>query len=192
VQATGGNPDNVAVFAAERTSDGALTVMVLNKYLSGSTPVTLNLSGFSGNGTASVWQLTASNTITALGSISYSDNSLATSVPQQSITLFVFPKSSSPPPPPPVTVNAPSNLVATVLKTGVSLRWTDNSTNESGFYLERRASRQDWVRVATLGAGTTSFVDTIGRGTYDYRVQAFDATAGVTSAWSNQVTVRVK
>ena len=46
VAASGGNPDNVAVFAAERTSDGALTVMVLNKYLTNSTPVTLNLSGF--------------------------------------------------------------------------------------------------------------------------------------------------
>ena len=46
VAASGPNPDNIAVFAAERTSDGALTVMVISKYLSGSTPVTLNLANF--------------------------------------------------------------------------------------------------------------------------------------------------
>src|SRR5205085_5160896 len=32
------NADNLSVFAAERTSDGALTVMVISKYLSGTTP----------------------------------------------------------------------------------------------------------------------------------------------------------
>src|SRR5207248_4114337 len=37
VSATGPNPDNVAVFAAQRTSDSALTVMAISKYLSGST-----------------------------------------------------------------------------------------------------------------------------------------------------------
>src|SRR5438093_436916 len=46
VSAGGPNPDNVAVFAAQRTSDGALTVMVINKYLSGSTPVSIALNNF--------------------------------------------------------------------------------------------------------------------------------------------------
>ena len=41
--------------------------MVINKYLTGSTPVTLSLGNFTGNGTAQVWQLTASNTISAPG-----------------------------------------------------------------------------------------------------------------------------
>src|SRR5207244_7647503 len=57
------NPDNVAAFAARRTSDGALTVMVISKYLSGTTPVSIGISNFSGSGTARVYPLTASNMI---------------------------------------------------------------------------------------------------------------------------------
>ena len=91
VNATVPNPDNVAAFAAERRSDSALTVIVLNKYLSGSTPVTLSLANFAHNGTAQRWQLTSANTINRLSDVAFSGNALATSVPQQSITLFVFP-----------------------------------------------------------------------------------------------------
>ncbi len=39
------NPDNLSSFAAVRTSDGALTVMVINKQ-QGATPVTLSLANF--------------------------------------------------------------------------------------------------------------------------------------------------
>src|SRR2546430_13750006 len=40
VSAGGPNPDDVAVFAAQRSSDGALTVMIVAKVLSGATPAT--------------------------------------------------------------------------------------------------------------------------------------------------------
>jgi hypothetical protein len=60
------DPDNVAVFGAQRTSDNALTVMVVCKTLTGTTPVQVNTTGFSGHGTARVYQLTASNTIQQL------------------------------------------------------------------------------------------------------------------------------
>ena len=53
------NADNLSVFAAQRSSDGALTVMVISKVLSGSTPVTVNLANFSPGRAAQVWQLTA-------------------------------------------------------------------------------------------------------------------------------------
>ena len=191
VKATGGNPDNVAVFAATRTNDGALTVMVLNKYLSGTTPVTLNLAGFQHNGTATVWQLTSANTISALGVQQFTGNSLVASLPQQSVTLFVFPAGTSQPPDP-NAIAAPSGLTGTPSKTGVTLKWADNSTNETGFYVERLASTQTWTRIATTGPGTTAFFDAIGRGTYDYRVQAFNATTGRTSDYSNRIQVRVK
>ena len=42
VSATGPDPDQLAAFAAQRTSDGALTVMAVNKALAGNTPVTIN------------------------------------------------------------------------------------------------------------------------------------------------------
>jgi PKD repeat protein len=89
VSATVPNPDNLSAFAAERSSDGSLTVMVISKVLSGATPVTVNLANFAAAGTAQVWQLTAGNAINRLSDLSLSGNSLNVSVPAQSITLFV-------------------------------------------------------------------------------------------------------
>src|SRR5438105_15347558 len=63
VGATVANPDQVSAFAATRSADGALTVMVVNKNLyspgSPTTPITVNLSNFAAGGTAQVWQLAA-------------------------------------------------------------------------------------------------------------------------------------
>jgi PKD repeat protein len=89
VAATVPNPDNLSAFAAQRASDGALTVMVIGK-ISGTTPVTLNLANFQAAGTAQRWQLTSTNTITRLADVSFSGSTLSTSVPGQSITLFVI------------------------------------------------------------------------------------------------------
>jgi len=94
VSATVPNPDNVSAFAAVRTGDGALTVMVINKYLTGSTPVTLNLGSFSAGPSAHIWQLTASNTIQPLADVSVVTGTVSAQVPQQSITLFVIPASA--------------------------------------------------------------------------------------------------
>jgi len=91
VSASGPNPDNVAVFAAKRASDGALTIMVISKVLSGSTPATINLANFAAGPAAQVWQLTASNVITQLADVPVAGNSLSLSLPFQSITLLVVP-----------------------------------------------------------------------------------------------------
>jgi PKD repeat protein len=93
------NPDNVAAFSATRSADGALTVMVISKYLSGSTPATINLANFASGGTAQVWQLTASNTINHLSDITFSGSSFNVTLPQQSITLFVIPAGNGNQPP---------------------------------------------------------------------------------------------
>ncbi len=89
VSAVAPSPDNLSAFAAVRSSTGALTVMVINK-VSGSTPVTLSLTGFSGNGTAQAWQLTSTNAITRVADVAYTGTSLNTTVPGQSVTLFVL------------------------------------------------------------------------------------------------------
>jgi hypothetical protein len=91
VQATVANPDNVAAFAAERTSDGALTVMAINKTTSG-TPATIAISGFSPGPAAQVWQLRSTNAIERLADVGLSGASLSTTLPAQSITLFVIPR----------------------------------------------------------------------------------------------------
>ena len=91
VSATVPNPDNVSAFAAVRSSDAALTIMVVNKYLTGSTPVSVSLSQFTAGPAGHVWQLTASNAIQQLADVPVSNATISAQLPQQSITLFVIP-----------------------------------------------------------------------------------------------------
>jgi hypothetical protein len=93
VSAVAPNPDNLSSFAALRTSDGALTVMVISKVLSGTTKLTLTLAHFAASGTAQAYQLTSSNTIVSLPARSWSGGTLTDTLPAQSITLYVLPKS---------------------------------------------------------------------------------------------------
>ena len=72
---------------------------------------------------------------------------------------------------------APSNLNATASGLNVILTWTDNSSNETGFKLERSIhNAKVWTEIATLAANTTSHGDTgLEAGTsYDYRVRAYN------------------
>ena len=112
VAATGANPDNVSVFAAERSTDGAMTVIVINKYLSGNTPATLNLANFPHNGNTQVWQLTAANVINRLADLNFASNSFTTTLPPQSITLFVVAAVSGNQAPSPVMAATPTSGVA--------------------------------------------------------------------------------
>ncbi len=91
VLATVPDPDDLAAFAAIRTNDSALTVMVVNKVLSGSTPLQLNVTNFANSGVAQAWQLTASNAIVPLAPLPYAGGVLSARLPAQSITLLVLP-----------------------------------------------------------------------------------------------------
>src|SRR5438067_1435026 len=89
------NPDALSAFAAVRSTDGALTVMVVSKVLSGTTPVTLGLGNFAATGVAQAWQLTSANAITRLADQSFSGSTVNVTVPSQSVTLFVLPTGAS-------------------------------------------------------------------------------------------------
>ncbi len=275
VSAAGPNPDSVAAFAAQRSADQALTVMVISKYLSGTTPVSVALNNFSGSGTAQVYQLTSANAISRLADLSITSSTASFTAPAQSITLLVLPVGTPSTPPvakaaatptsgvAPLTVNfssagstdpdgsiasyswnfgdgsalstapspshvyaaagtfnavltvtdnlgakstaqvaitvspdptlvaAPSGLTGSAGRGSVTLKWTDNSNNETGFYIERAPSGSTaFVRVGTVGANVNTFTNTgLARATYLFRVQAFNA-ANV-SAYSNTVSVKV-
>jgi hypothetical protein len=90
VAATVPNPDNLSAFAAIRTNDSALTVMVVNKTLTGLTPLTLNVTNFANSGTAQEWQITAGNVISRLADVPYANRTVSNQLPAQSITLFVL------------------------------------------------------------------------------------------------------
>ncbi len=92
VSAVAPNPDNLSAFAAVRKSDGAMTVMVINKVLSGTTSVKLKIAHFTRAGSAAVYRLTSSNVIQSLPNLAWSQGVLADQEPAQSITLYVLPK----------------------------------------------------------------------------------------------------
>ncbi|HKV39214.1 MAG TPA: PKD domain-containing protein, partial [Blastocatellia bacterium] len=270
------SPDDLSSFAAVRSTDGALTVMIINKALSGNTPVTVNLANFTANGPAQVWQLTAANAITRLADANLSGNSLGLTLPQQSITLVIVPASSSQDEPPvavlraapqtgtaPLAVTfdgsgssdadgqittyewnfgdgadskgtpsslshtysnpgsytatltvtdstgltasttvsisassaapgAPSRLTAGAKSRTVTLHWTNNSTSQAGVYVERAPkSTGVFARIGQVGPGVATFSESVAKGNYRYRVQAF-SSGGTVSTYSNTVTIKVK
>lgn len=72
----------------------------------------------------------------------------------------------------------------------VSLSWTDNTSDELGFLIERREDGGTFTQVGSAPADDTNWTDTaVTDTTYDYRVRAY--TAADTSAWSPVVTVAV-
>jgi len=75
---------------------------------------------------------------------------------------------------------APSGLKAMGVTTSrIDLSWTDNSSNESGFHIERSPNgSSSWLQVGTVGANVEAWSNT---GlplatTYYYRVQSFNST----------------
>ncbi|MBI4421209.1 MAG: fibronectin type III domain-containing protein, partial [Gemmatimonadetes bacterium] len=91
-------------------------------------------------------------------------------------------------PPPPT---APSGLTATVIPaTRIDLTWTDNSSNEDGFAVERCAGVgcSTFAEIATVGANATSYENTglSASTSYTYQVRAYNS--GGNSAYSNTVT----
>ena len=89
------NPDTLSAFGAVRTSDGALTLMVINKDINNASPIMASLSNFNAAGTAQRWQLTSANTINHLANLALTNNTLSDLLPARSITLFVLPATNS-------------------------------------------------------------------------------------------------
>ena len=74
---------------------------------------------------------------------------------------------------------AASDLSATAASfSTINLTWTDNSTNEDGFRIERKTGTGSYEVAGTVGANATSYTDVgLVPGTqYTYRIQAFNAS----------------
>lgn len=84
---------------------------------------------------------------------------------------------------------APSGLAAAAEGPGaVRLTWTDNAVNETAFEIERRVDGADFALLVSVGADTTSYLDTglFPATTYTYRVRAVNA--GGASSYTNSVS----
>jgi len=114
--------------------------------------------------------------------LTVTDKSGATATANASVTVSANP------------LIAPTNLTGTAGRGSVTLKWSDASTYQTGFYIERAPSGSNsFVRVGTVAGNVKTFTNTVSKGTYLYRVQAYNTTNGVTSvsAYSNTVTVKV-
>lgn len=174
VSTTAPSPDNVSAFASLRSSDRKMTVMIVAKQLSGSTPVTVTLANYTPSGAAQRWQLDATNSIAHLSDVALSSGTYTLTVPAQSITLLVVPGSY---------LDAPTNVIATATSTttaGVSWSAVSGATSYKIF---RSSNHGAFTQVGT-SAGTT-FNDTplSANTTYLYKVQA--VVGAVTSPLSN-------
>jgi len=96
----------------------------------------------------------------------------------------------------PTVPSAPSNLNGTAVRiTGsttqdrVTLTWTDNSNNETGFQIQRSLTNTfSSPSTFTVGVNIRTFTQNVSRpGTYYYRVRAYNTTGN--SAWSNTKTI---
>lgn len=91
----------------------------------------------------------------------------------------------------PLVPTAPSGLSATwnPALPGVVLNWTDNSSNEASFVLQRRYAGWLWESLATANANTSTYTDlsVIGGVTYEYRVLARNSAGD--STWQEGAMV---
>ncbi|MBC8183194.1 fibronectin type III domain-containing protein, partial [candidate division KSB1 bacterium] len=86
------------------------------------------------------------------------------------------------------TMQSPSNLNATAVSANqINLTWTDRSTNETGFKIERRVSGGSWTEIGYKPSGQTSYQDTgLSSGqTYYYRVRAYRDSGQSTPHYSS-------
>lgn len=89
---------------------------------------------------------------------------------------------------------APSNLTAqSETSSEAELQWTDNSTNESGFKIERRSNGQNYTVVGTVDADVMNFRDLeLKNGEeYFYRVYAYNST-GKSLTYTNEASITPK
>jgi hypothetical protein len=73
----------------------------------------------------------------------------------------------------------------------ITLRWADNSNNESGFKIERAVGNGGFSQIATTARGVASYVDATvtTNTTYRYKVRAYNGAGN--SAYSNTTSITV-
>ena len=140
------NPDNLAAFAATRSSDGAMTVMAINKDLNNATPITLNLTNFTVTGAAQVWQLASLGTnISHLSNTALTNGVLKQMLPPQSVTLFVVPGAT------------PFHLRVGTSRPPSRLElWLDGQTGQN-YVLQSSTNLAGWLNVSTNLLSSNSF-----------------------------------
>ena len=86
--------------------------------------------------------------------------------------------------------SAPNNLIGQLLSTtSINLSWSDNSSSETGFKIERKSGVSDFSLISIISSGTNNFVDTglSQNTTYTYRIFSFNDVGN--STYSNELVI---
>lgn len=131
-----------------------------------------------GGGHDSGWQSSSTYVDTGLAASTQYTYTVTTRdlSPQQNTTTASSAASATTMPPVP---NAASNCVASgISETQISVTWTDNSSNETGFRVERSSNGSSWSTAGTVGANVTSFTNggLSCENTFYYRVVAYNGS----------------
>ncbi|MDQ3704589.1 MAG: Ig-like domain-containing protein, partial [Chloroflexota bacterium] len=161
-------PANITVSANATDSDG--TVSKVDFYAGATLIGTDTTAPYS-----IVWSNVAAGSYSLTAKATDNENATRTS---SAVTITV---SAATPP-------APTGLAASAASSSqINLSWTDNSTNETGFRVERKlGAGGTYAEVASVGANVTTYNDTgLSTGTqYYYRVRAYNGSGN--SAYSNE------
>lgn len=184
------NTPPTAVASATPTSGTAPLTVVLSSAASSDPDGTIVSrswafgDGTAGSSTDGSHTYTVSGTYTATVTVTDDGGATATA----SVTIVVSPPVVAGPPTPPTGVTA--------VRSGrnVNVRWSDASTDETGFTVrrEKQAKNGTWgsaTVVATTAANTTSITNSPGKGTYRYSVRADGAGGSSVYVVSGTVTI---
>ncbi len=120
------NVDYVSAFAAQRSTDGALTAMIINKQLTATATAIVTLTNFPPAHPVQVWQLTSNNLITRLSDLNLTGKTFTNLLPAQSITLFVVGAAPAP-----------------------KLRDASASGGSLNFWMDGQAGQRYWIQSST-------------------------------------------
>ncbi len=145
------NATNEAGFKVERSTDGVNFSQIATLVANTTTYASTGLAG----GTAYTFRVRAYD---GTNYSAYSNTASATTAPSP---------------------GAPTNLSAAALSSSrIQLAWTDNSSNEAGFWIERSTNGSTFSPIAIAGVNATSYTVTnlTSSTTYWFRVRAYEST----------------
>lgn len=148
VNASAPNPDNIAAFAAVRTSDQKLTIVLINKQDS-TASTTVNLANYSASGNAARYEMTKTNpTIAHPADVTVASNVVSLTLPARSITMLVVPGTSD-------VVDPAIALTTTTTNADGTFTFSGTASDSSG--IAQVTYRVNGGTPAGVATGTTSW-----------------------------------
>ena len=122
--------DNLSSFAALRSSDGALTIMVIAKALTGVTPVNISLANYLPSGAPAQWWQLNANAITQQADIMFAGSTLSFNANPETVNLLIIPGAY---------LSAPASVNASATGNSVTVSWPP-AANANSYEVYRATS----------------------------------------------------